>query len=60
MSSYESYGAYNPGLSGSLTGGGSDIGAEVCWTNADSSVTTCVNGSTNDRGSGGISLTLRW
>ena len=48
------------GFSGSFSGGGHDIGVEVCYTNSDSSMTTCVSGSTENGGSGGISFTWRW
>ena len=50
----------SPGFSGSLSGGGRDIGGEVCYTNSDSSVTGCVSGSTDNGGTGGFSFTFRW
>ena len=53
-------GVPSPGFSGSLSGGGHDIGGEVCYTNSDSSFTGCVNGSTGNGGSAGISFTFRF
>ena len=50
----------SPGFSGSFSGGGHDIGVKACYTNSDSSMTTCVSGSTENRGSGGLSFTWRW
>lgn len=50
----------SPGFSGSLSGGGSDVGGQVCYTNSNSSFTGCVSGSTSNGGTGGISLTFRW
>ena len=50
----------DPGFSGSVNGGGRDIGGEICYTNSDSSFTTCVNGSTDNGGTVGIGFTWRW
>ena len=52
----ESYG----GVSGSISVEGGDVGGEVCVSNSDSSVTGCVNGSTADGGTVGISLSIQW
>ena len=53
-------GVPSPGLSGSLSGGGRDIGGEVCYTNSNSSMTGCVSGSTANGGTAGISFTFRF
>ncbi len=54
----------NPGFSGSFNGdinpNGGSVSGEICYTNSDSSMTTCVNGSTDNGGSGGLSFTFRW
>ena len=50
----------SPGFSGSISGGGHDIGGSICYTNSTSSITGCVNGSTSNGGTGGLSITLRW
>ena len=52
----ESYG----GVSGNITVDGDGVGGEVCVSNSDSSVTGCVNGSTADEGTVGISLNIQW
>ena len=48
------------GVSGSISVEGDDVGGEVCVSNSDSSVTGCVNGSTEDGGTVGISLNIQW
>ncbi len=50
----------SPGFSGTVSGGGSDIGGGICYTNSDSSFTGCINGSTSDGGTGGFSFTFRF
>ena len=50
----------DPGFSGSISGDGGDVKGEVCYTNSDSSFTTCVSGSTSGGGTAGIGFTWRW
>ena len=60
MSDRGNFSVPDSGFSGSLSGGGHDIGGEVCYTNSNSSMTGCVSGSTENGGSAGISFTIRW
>ena len=49
------------GVSGNISvDEGGDVGGEVCISNSDSSVTGCVNGSTENGGTGGISINIQW
>lgn len=54
----------DPGFSADvdIKGGndGPDIGGEVCYTNSDSTFTTCVSGSSADGGTVGIGFTVRF
>ena len=50
----------SPGFSGGFSGGGHDFGGKVCYTNSDSSFTTCVSGSNSNKGEGKLGFTFRF
>jgi len=52
--------ASSPGFSGGFNVSGDDVGGNLCYTNSKSSMTGCVNGSTENGGTGGLSFTFRW
>ena len=52
--------ASSPGFSASGNGNGGDFGGSLCYTNTKGSMTGCVNGSTANGGTGGLSFTYRF
>ena len=52
--------ASSPGFSASGNGNSGDFGGSLCYTNTKGSMTGCVNGSTANGGTGGLSFTYRF